>query len=158
MTDSYWCAKCGVLHTLRQRCPASLRAKWRRQQAQRAPHHVWYSSPVWRALRAQALTASPWCAACLADGRYTPATEVDHVTPHRGDWTLFTDSDNLQPLCRPCHSRKTMAEMRGDTPRKAGGRAPEPARRLADARRPVAPAAPEAPHGSLASARSPEVC
>lgn len=149
MTDSYWCGKCGIPHALGQRCPASLRAKWRRQQAQRAPHHAWYSSPVWRSLRAQVLAAFPFCASCMADGRRTSATEVDHVIPHRGDWMLFTDRDNLQPLCKSCHSAKTMAEVQGDTPSRPGTQAPGTARRLAVTRRPVAGAAPgAAPAGS----------
>ncbi|GIU78816.1 MAG: hypothetical protein KatS3mg005_2054 [Bryobacteraceae bacterium] len=141
MTDSYWCAKCGIPHTLGQRCPASMRAKWRRQDAQRAPHHGWYSSPTWRALRAQVLAAQPWCVGCMAEGRHTPATEVDHIVPHRGDWFTFTDIDNLQPLCKSCHSRKTMAEMQGDTMRKSRAFSPKTARRPVYARRPVAPAA-----------------
>ncbi len=32
---------------------------------------------------------------------------VDHIQPHRGDKVLFWDRSNWQPMCRPCHSRKT---------------------------------------------------
>jgi 5-methylcytosine-specific restriction protein A len=40
------------------------------------------------------------------------ANEVDHIIARRrgGPDTL----PNLQSLCKPCHSRKTMAEMRGE--------------------------------------------
>jgi 5-methylcytosine-specific restriction protein A len=41
----------------------------------------------------------------------TPATAVDHIQPHRGDYELFWDSDNWQPLCATCHGRKTLAEV-----------------------------------------------
>ena len=41
----------------------------------------------------------------------TRATDVDHIQPHRGDWALFTDPDNLQSLCKSCHDRKTAQEM-----------------------------------------------
>jgi len=32
---------------------------------------------------------------------------VDHVRPHKGDPALFWDHGNWQPMCWPCHSRKT---------------------------------------------------
>jgi len=40
---------------------------------------------------------------CQQDGKDVAATVVDHVRPHKGDETLFFDSDNLQSLCAPCH-------------------------------------------------------
>ena len=46
-------------------------------------------------------------------GLRTPATDVDHIRDHKGDWGLFTDRENLQSLCHSCHSRKTAAEMLG---------------------------------------------
>lgn len=61
----------------------------------------------WRLVRAAHLAESPLCVACLAKGATVPATEVDHITPHRGDMTLFWDVDNWQSLCKPCHSKKT---------------------------------------------------
>jgi len=39
-------------------------------------------------------------------------TEVDHRVPHNGDVRLFFDESNLQTLCKPHHSRKTMREQR----------------------------------------------
>lgn len=39
-------------------------------------------------------------------GRRTYATVVDHIKPHRGDWGLFTDENNLQSLCEHHHGRK----------------------------------------------------
>ncbi|MGM9649714.1 MAG: HNH endonuclease [Butyricicoccaceae bacterium] len=42
---------------------------------------------------------------------------MDHIKPHRGDWGLFADQNNLESLCHRCHSRKTLAEIkqkRGD--------------------------------------------
>jgi 5-methylcytosine-specific restriction enzyme A len=43
----------------------------------------------WRKARAEFLAEHPLCAHCLAEGRLTPATVVDHVVPHRGDQRLF---------------------------------------------------------------------
>ena len=45
----------------------------------------------------------------LHPGVVTPAAVVDHVLPHRGDWSLFWDESNWQPLCKPCHDAKTAA-------------------------------------------------
>jgi 5-methylcytosine-specific restriction endonuclease McrA len=41
---------------------------------------------------------------CSAKGRLTPATVVDHVKPHRGDYNAFVLGD-LQSLCTDCHDR-----------------------------------------------------
>ncbi|MAG35262.1 MAG: HNH endonuclease [Dehalococcoidia bacterium] len=59
--------------------------------------------PAWRALRAQVLAEEPFCRSC---GSPTPATDVDHITPKR---IGGTDARyNLQGLCKPCHSAKTL--------------------------------------------------
>lgn len=65
---------------------------------------------TWRRLRRQHLAAHPLCVHCLAEGRLTEATEVDHVVhiavaPHRR-----LDPTNLQSLDKACHSKKTWAE------------------------------------------------
>ena len=41
------------------------------------------------------------------------ATVTDHVTPHKGDETLFWDEDNHQSLCETCHDVKTVTEDGG---------------------------------------------
>lgn len=53
------------------------------------------------------LMRHPLCAECARHGIATPATEVDHIIPHRGNMKLFWDRSNWQPLCHECHSRKT---------------------------------------------------
>lgn len=59
----------------------------------------------WQRARLSYLNAHPLCVTCrpLTVG----ATVVDHVVPHRGDDELFWDEANWQPLCKPCHDRKT---------------------------------------------------
>jgi hypothetical protein len=38
---------------------------------------------------------------------------VDHVVPHKGDWTEFVTGE-LQSVCEPCHnSVKRQIELRG---------------------------------------------
>ncbi|WP_409994286.1 HNH endonuclease [Pirellula sp. SH-Sr6A] len=44
---------------------------------------------------------------CAKDDRYIASTIVDHITPHRGDETLFWARWNWQALCKRCHDRKT---------------------------------------------------
>lgn len=66
----------------------------------------------WRKASKAYLHAHPLCAECLRHGRYTKATVVDHIKPHRGDPELFWDESNWQPLCKRCHDRKSMTEDR----------------------------------------------
>lgn len=61
----------------------------------------------WAKVRGRFLQMNPLCLHCKCEGRMTPATEVDHIVPHRGDKELFWDWDNLQALCKSHHSRKT---------------------------------------------------
>ena len=64
----------------------------------------------WRRLRAMYLRRNPLCADPFGihGGLPVVASEVDHIVPlSRGggnDW------DNLQSLCKSCHSRKTALE------------------------------------------------
>lgn len=57
------------------------------------------------------LGRAPLCAACLAIGRITTATEVDHIMPLAKGGS--NDLTNLQSLCKRCHSRKTATEDGG---------------------------------------------
>lgn len=66
----------------------------------------------WRKLSKQYLCKHPLCVRCMADGRFVPATVVDHIIPHRGDDTLMWNQDNWQALCKPCHDKKTWTEDR----------------------------------------------
>lgn len=63
----------------------------------------------WQKLRQVILRRDNYlCQPCLSNGRPTPATEVDHITPKAkgGD----DGQDNLQSICRSCHAAKTKAE------------------------------------------------
>jgi 5-methylcytosine-specific restriction protein A len=48
-----------------------------------------------------------FCRSCLKEGIYRKATVVDHIKPFRGDEKLKYDLNNLQPLCKACHDKKT---------------------------------------------------
>lgn len=63
----------------------------------------------WARFRAGVLAREPLCRECRRAGYTVGAEEVDHVEPiHRGG-AVF-DLDNVQPLCRRCHARKTARE------------------------------------------------
>lgn len=66
-------------------------------------------STKWRRLRRRVLDTEPLCRLCARAGRITAANEVDHID---GD-AYNNATDNLQPLCKPCHSAKTAREMNG---------------------------------------------
>jgi 5-methylcytosine-specific restriction protein A len=68
-----------------------------------------YRSAAWRSARAALLREEPLCRVCRAGGRLAPATVVDHVRPIKDGGARF-DAANLQPLCPPCHNRKTARE------------------------------------------------
>ena len=66
----------------------------------------------WQKASKAFLNANPLCEKCKAEGRYTKATVVDHIIPHRGNRELFWNRDNWQALCKHCHDVKTMTEDR----------------------------------------------
>ncbi|MFG0454503.1 HNH endonuclease [Shewanella mangrovisoli] len=68
----------------------------------------------WQKARETFLKRNPLCCFCEQKGIITAATVVDHKTPHKGDQALFWDTNNWQPLCKPCHdSTKKIMESRG---------------------------------------------
>lgn len=67
----------------------------------------------WQKTRAGYLAKHPLCAMCEQGGRIKPATDLDHIIPHKGDMEKFWDSSNWQGLCAACHSRKTATEDGG---------------------------------------------
>lgn len=102
-------------------CPVLTRDGWcekhrpKHQRRSSADWHAWYNLPIWTdVLRPAQLLREPFCRECAATGRRTPATVVDHVKPHRGDWALFVDETNLQSLCKHHHDRKTAREQAQD--------------------------------------------
>ncbi len=75
-------------------------------QTRGSAHSRGYDSR-WKKARLCYLQKHSLCVQCMASGRPTLATVVDHIIPHRGDKTLFWDSSNWQPLCKDCHDKKT---------------------------------------------------
>lgn len=85
-----------------------LRSQNKKHEAQRGYHRAFtakvYNSARWKRLRAYVLSREPLCRRCGGI-----ATDVDHQTDMKdgGDpWKM----EGLQPLCKSCHSTKTMTE------------------------------------------------
>lgn len=91
-------------------CPAHKPKPAARRES--AAWHSWYSLPIWTDdLRPAQLLREPFCRECARQGWRVRATDVDHIHDHKGDWLRFIDKNNLESLCHPCHSRKTMREQ-----------------------------------------------
>lgn len=89
------------------------RERWERRFRKKGSSSARGYGARWRRLRERFLFEHPLCEECLKRGRAVPATDVDHIRPHRGDEALMWDEENLQALCHACHSRKTAAEDGG---------------------------------------------
>ncbi|RMD50590.1 HNH endonuclease [Candidatus Parcubacteria bacterium] len=64
-----------------------------------------YNSAAWKKLRKHILATHPFCKVCGAI-----ATEVDHIVAIEDGGELYS-YENLQPLCKSCHSTKTGKEV-----------------------------------------------
>ena len=104
---------CGALVQDGGRCERHRAQLQREQDARRGSARQRGYTGAWEKARAAYLRAHPLCAECALQGVLAAASVVDHVRPHRGDRALFWDSGNWQPLCKPCHDRKTALEDGG---------------------------------------------
>lgn len=65
----------------------------------------------WRRLRESVLQRDQHlCQPCKTQGRYTEATQVDHIGPQAEGGT--DDRVNLQAICDDCHDAKTAEEAK----------------------------------------------
>lgn len=93
-------------------CELHRPAKKKAEKRESADWHWMYLTKTWKEdLRPGQLLREPFCRECAKHGLRVPATRVDHVIPHRGDWERFIDREGLQSLCESCHNRKTAKEM-----------------------------------------------
>lgn len=78
--------------------------KYRRNQE----HQKFHNSKEWKALRKVVLERSGGiCLKCSQFDMIVKADVVDHIVPIAQDYSRRLDITNLQPLCHPCHNRKT---------------------------------------------------
>ncbi len=94
--------------------PPAKRRPWqptppKREYAPHAARSPEYSTARWQAARLAQLKRCPCCVECTKQGRTTPATVADHITPVRLGGAFY-DPANHQSLCRPCHQSKSASE------------------------------------------------
>ena len=63
----------------------------------------------WQRLRRWFLARHPVCQECECHGRAEAATEVHHIAPLSDGGSRLRE-ENLQALCKSCHSRKTKGQ------------------------------------------------
>lgn len=67
-----------------------------------------FDTARWKRARKHQLTIEPMCRRCKREW----ATEVDHIIPRfKGGEELA--QDNLQSLCRTCHEKKSLEDIKG---------------------------------------------
>ena len=57
-----------------------------------------YNKNKWKKLSKEFIYYHPICVYCGS-----MATVTNHKKPHKGNETLFWDSNNWEPVCKPCH-------------------------------------------------------
>lgn len=84
--------------TPRGKCPPCRSAA----EKARRERETWrdYNSAEWKHARATVLRLEPQCRTCGE-----PATVVDHIRPLQDGGTH--DIENLRPLCKSCHDKRT---------------------------------------------------
>jgi len=74
---------------------------------------AFYRSPEWRMFRKYILAQTPLCELCIDKDRLNPATEIHHKVDIIDRPELRLDMNNLQPLCKSCHSEITAQHSSG---------------------------------------------
>jgi 5-methylcytosine-specific restriction endonuclease McrA len=106
---------CGNIVQAGARCACQIkqdRARKARHDARRPSARERGYTSEWDKARRDYLADHPRCRMCAEAGRFTVATVVDHITPHRGDKRLFWLCANWQPLCTPCHNSAKQRQER----------------------------------------------
>lgn len=99
--------KSGVPMLNTRRVQTMQAGSWRTSEQTAAQRGYGYK---WQLARAKFLREHPLCVMCKAEDRVTLATVVDHITPHRGDQSLFWRRSNWQSLCATHHSSDKQRE------------------------------------------------
>ena len=108
-----WITSCRLRLAARTQTTTCVRAGWGIVRAMSTDNRTALYGSRWQKARAGYLRSHPLCVHCQRIGRLTASTEVDHITPHKGNREIFWNHDNWQALCRSCHSSKTAREDGG---------------------------------------------
>jgi len=100
------CAKAGCPNLVRQvrYCDTCKPKMSRASRVDQKVRKRFYNSKTWKYTRIEQLSLEPLCRSCRR-----LANEVDHIVPiSLGGQEI--DPNNLQSLCKRCHSKKTLEE------------------------------------------------
>ena len=99
------------------RCPELVESGYceicqQRQSKKKIKSNGWkkkiYNSAAWLAVRQAALERDRWqCQECKKSDKIKKAIDVDHMVDLEINPSLAYDLENLQSLCKSCHSKKT---------------------------------------------------
>ena len=105
------CAQPGCPELVRDqaRCSRHTKQQKRRLDERKRPEdRQFYSSSRWRKLRALKLSHDPICQKAMC---YNQATDVHHIQRRQEFPELTFALENLQALCKRCHSSETAREV-----------------------------------------------
>ena len=109
---------CAALVSPSGYCDIHRKAKQAAQDKQRGSAHARGFGARWQAASKGWLKAHPWCQCSEHQGNSVQhggvmANVVDHITPHRGDISLFWERSNWQSMAKSCHDKKPAREDGG---------------------------------------------
>lgn len=79
----------------------------KRERAERSEEYDY----AWSKFSKEYREVNPFCVECLKHGNYnSDHIQVDHIIPLEERPDLKYNFDNLQSICRSCHSSKTWRE------------------------------------------------
>lgn len=88
----------------------TLKSREKKQVRKNMNNDSFYTSALWRSIRAQKLKKNPYCECLDCVGKNIPADMVDHIKPIEEGGSP-TDMSNLQSMRNhPCHDRKRANE------------------------------------------------
>jgi len=83
------------------------------QHGRNQEHDKFYHSKEWKNIRSIVMSEhAGLCCQCARLEMTVPADVVDHITPIEVEWEARLKRENLQPLCHPCHNRKTAEDKK----------------------------------------------
>lgn len=90
-------------------CPVCGKAACQEHRGGKASYFAWYTSRRWKKESRAYLDNHPHCELCGRtvyrgpDRSHPRKGHVDHITPHKGNETLFWCEGNWRTLCMTCH-------------------------------------------------------
>lgn len=73
--------------------------------------HKFLVSKEWKNLSALKKYNDPFCEICLKENKMVWVIDIDHIKSIKEYPELCLEYNNLQSLCKSCHSQKTQEEL-----------------------------------------------